>query len=54
MELIQAMADVSSHQIDLLSKKSRNFEAIAVKIARKTVECASFIREYCEHRFSGM
>ncbi|KAJ7911662.1 hypothetical protein B0H13DRAFT_2191460, partial [Mycena leptocephala] len=52
-ELVQAMANASSHQIDLLTKKSRNFEAIAVKIARKTVECASFIREYCEHKFSG-
>jgi hypothetical protein len=54
MELMQAMADASSHQIELLAKKSQNFEAIAAKIARKTVEWASFIREYCEHKFSGM
>jgi hypothetical protein len=53
-ELIQAMANASSYQIELLAKKSQNFEAIAVKIARKTVECASFIREYCKHKFSRM
>jgi hypothetical protein len=53
-ELVQAMANASSHQIELLAKKSRNFETIAMKIAQKTVECASFIREYCEHKFSGM
>ncbi|KAJ6530579.1 WD40-repeat-containing domain protein [Mycena capillaripes] len=52
-ELIQAMTDASSQQIELLAKKSQNFEAIAGKIAQKTVECASFIREYCEHKFSG-
>ncbi|KAF7339132.1 WD40 repeat-like protein [Mycena venus] len=52
-KLVQAMANTSSHQIDLLARKSQNFEAIAIKIAKKTVECASFIREYCDHKFSG-
>ena len=54
IHLVQIMAEVYSFVKDVDSlKKIERLEYVVMEIAKQTVECAIFIREYTGHGFSG-
>jgi hypothetical protein len=55
VQLVETMIEVYDFVEDLenLPQKIKRLENIVVEIAKQTLECAIFIREYTGHGFSG-
>lgn len=56
LQLVQTMIEVYDfvEDVEALPQKIKRLENIVLEIAKQTLECAIFIREYTGHGFSGI